>query len=157
MKKVKKILIVTVLFIGVFALTGCGGKEPITSEQFNSKMEEKGYTITDVSKQFENYKTITKAYVARSKDATHQIEFYELSTDEAAVKFFDNNKSIFEDSLGDVVTNELDISKKNISKYHAGSNGYYMSLSRIKNTVIFARVYDAYAVKVADIIKDLGY
>lgn len=157
MKKTKKLLVITVLLFGVFILTGCGNKEPITSEQFNSKMDEKGYKITDVSQQFENYKTIEKAYVARSSDYTHQIEFYELSTDEAAIKFYENNKSIFVSSLGNKVTNQLDTNSKNVSKYHVGSNGYYMAISRIKNTVIYARVEDAYAVKVADIIKDLGY
>ncbi len=156
-KSLKRILLTLVLFISVITLSGCGKKEALTYGQFYSRMSDKGFVLTNVGSQFENYKAISKAYVARSKELTYQIEFYELTSDENAVSFFDNNKRIFEESLGSVVKSKVSINGKNYSKFTANSNGYYMLVSRVKNTVVFARVDEKYAKEVKDIIKGLGY
>lgn len=156
-KSLKRFFLALVLFISVFALTGCGKKEALTYGQFYSRMSDKGYKLTDVKNQFENYKSISKAYVASSKDLTYQIEFYELSSEENAIAFYDNNKSIFEASVGKVVKKKIDINGKNYSKYNATSNGYYMVVSRIKNTVVFARIAEEHSEQAKKDIKELGY
>ena len=41
MKIIKKVLLVSVLFVRVIVLSGCGNKKPITAEEFKTKMEGK--------------------------------------------------------------------------------------------------------------------
>lgn len=157
MKSLKKVLTVMVLFISVFILTGCGKKEPITYGTFHSKLSDKGFRVVDVGEQFENYSSIKKAYVAQSKDATYQIEYYELVDNDAAQAFFDNNKNIFLESIGNVSKSKLDITKKEYARFHVTSKGYYFFLSRNKNTVIYARVTESHKSDVVSITKELGY
>lgn len=157
MKNLKKILLVAVVFISVLLLTGCGNKEPITANDFYNRMKGENFVLTDATSQFSNYNYIKKAYVAQSPDLKYQIEFYEISDEENAKKFFNNNKQIFETSLGTVVKGKLDLNTTKVSKYRAISSGHYMALTRINNTVLFARLPENYSKPASSIIKKLGY
>ena len=157
MKSIKKILLVAVLFISVLVLSGCTNKKPITADEFYTMMKGKNFTLTDATSQFSNYDFVKKVYIAQSPDLKYQLEFYELSDEKNATSFYNNNKQIFETSLGQVVKGKLDLNTKEVSKFRATSSGHYMALTRIKNTVLFARIAEDYSKDASSVIKSIGY
>lgn len=157
MKIIKKVLLVSIMFVSVLVLSGCTDKKPITAEEFRTRMEGKSFILTDVTDQFSNAGFVNKAYVAQNSNREYQIEFYEVSTEKDSIKLYNNNKNIFESSLGNVVSGKLVLNSKNVQKYRATSNGYSMFLTRKGNTMIYARVPVEYSKTVSNFIKDLGY
>ncbi len=149
-------IIIAVLFgVGVIKLTK--EKTPITLDTFKSSMEEKGYTLINAKNQISDYNNINQVYIAISGDNTYQIEFYELSDENVAINFYNDNKSIFESSKGNnsITSN---ISASNYSRYYTDSStGKYMFVSRIGKTVIYGNVDKAYKDKVKEILDELGY
>jgi hypothetical protein len=119
-------------------------------------MSQKGYSVQDASSQFSEYSYIKQVYIAVSEDYSYQIEFYELSDDSYATTFYNNNESIFESSKGDAAI-ETSIGLNNYSKYTLSSNGKYMVVSRIDNTVIYVDVDENYKDAVKTILDELGY
>lgn len=159
----KKLLIVLFCFIVVCSiclLTGCSTKKnSISSEEFKSKMEEKGYTLIEATDQFPTAEYLKKVYLAcdvENQSINYQIEFYEFSDDDNAVKFFNQNKAIFEESKSSSSI-ETSTSIGNNAKYTLTANSKYKVLSRINNTVIFVDVDSKYKDTVNDVLKELGY
>ena len=131
-------------------------KTSITAENFYTTMSQKGYNVQDANSQFSDYDYITQVYIAISEDYSYQIEFYELSDDAYATSFYNTNKSIFESSKGNAAT-ESNVELMIYSKYTLSSNGKYMVVSRIDNTVIYVNVDDSYRDTVKSILDELGY
>lgn len=154
MKK-KNIIFGIICFFMIFALTGCGNKTSITTNEFTTKTKNKNYTITNVKSQYASYEYIKEATVAKSEEG-FQIEFYVLDNKENAMNMFETNQKDFESNKQD---NSLETSTAvgNYQKYSLLSNGYYMYICRIDNTLIYARVNETYKNTVKDLIKDLGY
>lgn len=156
MRKVKCFMMGVLCFVVLFTLTGCGNKTSITSDDFKNKMESNGYTVQDATSQMASYDYIKKVYIAISNDSTYQIEFYELSDSDYATSFFNNNKSIFENSKSSVST-ETSVNLGNHNKYSLTANDKFKVVSRIDNTVIYLDVDENYKSSVKDILDDLGY
>lgn len=156
MKRVKQLLMGLMCFVVLFTLTGCGNKIAITSDDFKSKMESSGYTVQEATNQMSDYDYIKQVYIAISSDSTYQIEFYELSDNDYASSFFNNNKKTFEDSKSSGST-ETSVSVDNNEKYTLTTNGKFKVVSRIDNTVIYLNVDDNYKSSVKDVLKNLGY
>lgn len=164
MNKAVKIVLIVLLILSILGAIGIGfvvkminkEKEAIDVSKFTTIMERRGYYLTDVYSQYEEYGYIKNAYVASSKDYTFQIEFYELSDEAYAVSFYNNNKDIFE-SMKANVTSGTNTSGKNYAKYTLTSAGKYMVVSRIDNTVVYVNVEENYKNNVTDILKELGY
>lgn len=156
MKRVKQLLMGLMCFVVLFTLTGCGNKTAITSDDFKSKMESSGYTVQEATNQMSDYDYIKQVYIAISSDSTYQIEFYELSDNDYASSFFNNNKKTFEDSKSSGST-ETSVSVDNNEKYTLTTNGKFKVVSRIDNTVIYLNVDDNYKSSVKDVLKNLGY
>lgn len=156
MKRVKQLLMGLMCFVVLFTLTGCGNKTAITSDDFKSKMESSGYTVQEATNQMSDYDYIKQVYIAISSDSTYQIEFYELSDNDYASSFFNNNKKTFEDSKSSGST-ETSVSVGNNEKYTLTNNGKFKVVSRIDNTVIYLNVDDNYKSSVKDVLKNLGY
>lgn len=156
MRKVKCFMMGVLCFVVLFTLTGCGNKTSITSDDFKNKMESNGYTVQDATNQMASYDYIKKVYIAISNDSTYQIEFYELSDSDYATNFFNNNKSIFEDSKSSVST-ETSVNLGNHNKYSLTANDKFKVVSRIDNTVVYLDVDENYKSSVKDILDDLGY
>lgn len=157
MKNLKKLFLVATLFISILVLSGCTNKKPISASDFYTKMKQKNFVLTDATSQFSAYDYVKKVYIAQSPDLKYQIEFYEMSDDNHATDFYNNNRKIFETSLGNVVKNKLDLNSGTVSKYRATSGGHFMALTRINNTVLFVRVSEEYGKAASSIIKSLGY
>ena len=156
MKRFKGLLFVLFAFIALISLTGCGNKTAITAEDFKTKMEGKGYSVTDATSQFSEVDYIEKAYVALSSDQSYQIEFYQISDNDKAAGFYNNNKQIFEESKGNTNV-ESSVSIGNHSKYTLETDGMYKIVSRIDNTVVYLNVESENKSDVQDILKELDY
>lgn len=129
-------------------------KEKITSEEFYSKMQEKGYIVVDVTEQYAEYNYIEKVYIATPSDYSYKIEFYELTDNNNSLQFYNNNKSLLENSKNG---SEMDINAKNSNKYVTKSNGKYSTISRIDNTNIYVNEKTEYEEQIKQILQELGY
>ena len=139
------------LFIMLLFLTGCGNKKAITTNDFINVTESNGYKIIDAKDQFD-YDYIKEATIAVKDE--YKMEFYVLDSKNSAIKMFDNNKSIFESyKMG--LSKEASTDFGNSSTYSLSSNGYYMYLSRVDNTLLFIRVKDIYKDSVKTIINNM--
>lgn len=150
-------IIVVIAVIGgalIFSLTK--EKTSITASDFYSTMQQKGYVVQDAKSQFADYDYVKQVYIATNSDYTYKLEFYELEDVSYAISFYKNNKSIFENSKGNVSA-QNSVEGKNHAKYTLSSNGQYMVVSRINNTVIFVRVEDTYRDTIKSILEELGY
>lgn len=147
------------LFLGIIccvmllALTGCGNKKAITTNEFSNIAKNNGLEIFDTTDQYAGY--IEEGLIAYKEDEW-QIEFYILENDEKAISMFDTNKENFEESKGTSST-ELSTTLGNYSTYELKSNGYFMYVARVDNTLLFVHVEDDYEDNVKTIIKELGY
>ncbi len=161
MKKSIKLAIIAVS-VAIVAIAIClvvilmKPKEALTAQDFNSLMEENGYSVVNVKEQFAEYDYISEAYLAIDKNRNYQIEFYIIASPDIAAQFFESNKAIFESSKGSV-SSQKDVSAGNYSKYTLSSEGQYKYICRIENTVIYADTDDAYKQDVKEITKKLGY
>ena len=153
MKK-RGILLGVVCLLLLFITTGCMNKKAITTSEFKSKMESAGFSIIDAKEQFSNYQYVKEATVAKNSD--YQIEFYVLSNTERANYMFNTNKDIFQNSKGSSSL-ETKSNMGNYETYSLTSNGYYMYVCRVDNTLIYLKVNQTYKDAVINIIKNLGY
>ena len=162
----KKPMIIILIVLAIIAVIGVIGgilfstltkeKDSITVSEFYNRMQEKGYIVQDAKSQFADYDYVKQVYIALNNDNTYQVEFYDLEDASYAVSFYKNNKAIFENSKGNSSA-ENNVEGKNHAKYTLSSNGQYMVVSRIDNTVIFVKVEDAYRDMVKSILNELGY
>lgn len=151
------LVILIAVIIGAISIIGNAvnaEKNPITTEQFKSTMKDKGFTIYSAKSQFSEYDYIEDVYIAQKSN--YQIEFYELSDSETASMFYNNNKEIFESSKS-TVASQSNKDLKNSSKYVLQSNGKYMVVSRIDNTVVYLSVSDTYKDEVKNLLDEIGY
>lgn len=153
MKK-KILLLVSAISIMLFALVGCSEKTALTPDEFKSKMEEKGYEIQDATAQFEGVEGVEKVYIAL-KDS-HQIEFYQVASQEQAAEAYSGNKATFESQKGSSAT-ETDVSGKNSAKYTLNSGGKYRVISTIGTTFVYLDVESGVKDEVNGILDELGY
>ena len=140
------------VFVLIF-LTGCVNKKAVTTNEFINVVKSNGYEVKDVKDQF-NYDYIKEATLAINDD--YQIEFYVLDNASNAKKMFESNKQIFE-SYKSGVSTEASSNVGNNSIFTLNSNGYYMYLSRIDNTLLYIRVESKYKDNVKSIVSKLGY
>ena len=69
---------------------------------------------------------------------------------------FESNKDYFKDREGSTrVTSSYSIGNYNL--YSLTSNGDYMYLCRVDNTLLYIDVEDEYKDEVKDIVEELGY
>jgi hypothetical protein len=132
-------------------------KTPISAEQFANAMNQKGYVVQSSKQQFAAYDYIKSSYIAAPQDLSYKVEFYEITNEEYANAFYENNKSIFENSKGGVVTSSLNLNGKNWSKYALSSDGKYKVVSRVGNTAIYLNVDNNYKDIVNKLLDEFGY
>lgn len=157
MKKSIKILIGIILVVivarCVFVVFN-KKKTAITAEEFKSIMEEKEYTVVETTSQFAEYDFVKKSYIAT--DGKYKFEFYELATEEDAIEFFNNNKTIFENEEGEASAIESN-NGKNYEKISLIKNGKYKCISRIKNTALYINIDTEYEGHLKENLKKLDY
>lgn len=152
------IIVVSLLLVSavviVFLVLG-KGKESITASEFYDEMNDEGLMVIDVTDQYASY-GIDEAYIAVESNQEYQIEFYELSSVSKAENMFETNKEYFEDRAGSKrVTSSYGFGNYDI--YSLTSNGDFMYLCRIDNTLLYIDVDDSYKDEVKEIIDELDY
>ncbi len=150
------VAVIIIAILGVIFVNLNKEKTSITASSFKNSMEQKGYIVSDANSQISEYDYIKQVYVAVDSDYSYKIEFYELSDENYAMNFYNTNKSIFESSKGNASA-ETSAGLKNYSKYTLSSNGKYMVVSRIDNTVVYLNVDDSYKDTVNNLLNELGY
>ncbi len=152
------IAIVVILLIigGIVFFMLAPKKKAVTEEQFVKIAKEKGYHMTEIQKDTLNNPAITSAKTAVSSDYRYFIEFYILNSTEATSHFFSECKSNFENNKqeGAMPTEE---SSKEYEKYTLKSNGKYMYLVRVDNTIIQLNVNEQDEKAVTEFVNALGY
>ncbi len=154
MKK-RNILIGLICLLMVFVLTGCKNKTAITTSDFKTKAEGLGYTTADVLDKFSTFEYVKEATVAQSADG-FQVEFYVLDNESNATGMFNTNKTSFESSKSGV-SSESSVNMANYSTYTLTSNGYYMHLCRVDNTLLYVKVKESKKDAAKKLIDDLDY
>lgn len=150
-------IILVVLIGGIILFSSLNKeKESMTASEFKNLMQEKGFVVSDATSQFSEYGYVEQVYVAAPSGYAYKIEFYELSNEDYAISFYNNNKSIFESSKGNA-SGETSVSMKNYSKYTLSTGGKYKVVSRIDNTVVYLNVDSSHKDTVKDLLKELGY
>jgi len=158
MKKSVKIIIgvLIAIIIAIVLLFSMLNKEKtsITAEDFKTNMEGKNYTVVDATSQFAEYDFVKKVYIATNEQ--YKFEFYELDTEEDAIGFFNNNKSIFEEQKGNASAS-TSVAVNNYAKFTLTTNGKYKCISRINNTVMYINIDSEYKDHLMENLKDLEY
>lgn len=156
MKKIKSIASITLCLVLVFSFSGCSKKVPVTSQEFGDVMTQIGYTVKDIKEQYSDVAFITEAYLAVDKTQSYQIEFYVTSDSGKAENLFEENKQNYEQNKSSAyVRNSYDVG--NHSKYTLTTDGMYILISRIDNTLIFVKTFADYKDAVDTAADTLGY
>lgn len=130
-------------------------KESMTAWEFYDEMEDEGYVLVDITEQYAAY-GINEAYLAAKPDRSYQIEFYVLASESNAISMFESNKEYFKDRAGAKrVTSSYGFGNYDI--YSLTSEGDFMYLCRIDNTLLYIDVDDTYKKEVKEIIDELDY
>lgn len=153
--KRKNIFLISICFLMLITLTGCGNKKVASSSDFKSIAESNDYIVSDVKNQYSAYDSVKEAYVAQH-NSEYQLEFYVLDSSDSATQMFNTNKKTFEGYKGSS-SSESSSNMGNYSKYALTSSGYYMYLCRVDNTLLYVRVNDSYKDSIKDFVKKLGY
>ena len=153
--KLKRIGMLAICIMALFTLTGCENKDVISKDDFISEAKKNDLITVDVTSQYSSYEYIKSATIAKNSNEW-QIEFYVLDDADNAKSMFNTNKNIFENSKDN---NSAELSKNmgNYSIYELISDGYFMYISRVENTLLYVKVKTTYKDTVKAIIKELGY
>ena len=156
MKKIKKVLYLTLLFIGILLLTGCN-KEPISANDFYINMKKQDFTLTNVTEDYSNYNNIDKVYSAQDPSLSYQIVFFETKDDSSAKEVFKSIKKVFKTSLSRDVKHKVDKDINDNSKYTAVSGIRFMYINRKKNTIVYVKTKSEFRREILNILKKIGY
>lgn len=141
------------LFLCLIGICGCGSKQPVTVSEFNEIMEEKGFSVSDVT---DHVKADYVEAISLAVADDYQIEFYVFSDKDSAASVMEQNRSVFEENEGNAAT-QITKNLSNYSFFSLQSEGMYRMVSRIDNTLLYAVVDKSYKDEIVEIIKELGY
>ena len=155
-KSFKKIL--TILLASI-CLTGCastGSSEPMTAEQFKSKMEEKNMTVNDQTASATD-SSYQKIYVAVN-GKKYSFDYYFMDSPESAETVYEYAVSNLDNTYGGMATSEISEKEKdNVKYYSISATDYYCEAVKKENTVLYMVAAHNYESEAKDILSDLGY
>ena len=151
----KKIGPLCFLFVIVLVFSACAlNKTPITAHEFSSKVNSLGFTVRDVTGQYEG-QTVT-SLVAIDSGENYQIEFHVVSTQAQANGAFNRIKNSLEGiGTGSGRSLSRSFSGNNWASFSKTAGGTFGFVSYIGNTFIYAHVPEKYQKAVRDVIKEL--
>lgn len=158
MKK-SKLFIFFLLCVAVFMITsGCVASEktPVSTESFLSAMKGIGFEAHDIKEQYADADHVLEAYVCTNPKAEFQIEFYCFNSENAAKSIFAGNKKIAEDNAEDK-SSYSSVVIGNYGKFRQTSNGEYIVISQIADTLIYIKAPEENKVVVNNILDGIGY
>ena len=124
----------------------------LSAEEFTARMEEAGYAVEDHPVQplvrFEEHLLV--------ETDTFRVEFYVFSTEAYARAEFSGLRSLAEAQRGNSTTTG-NISASNFNRFTQNSSGVYFVISRVENTIVWARTDSENRTDLNDLIRTLGY
>ena len=149
----KKIVLLGIMLLLV---TACSiSKSEISKEKYTKIAEKNKLIVVDVLDQFAGNEEMESATVAASPE-NWQVEFYVLDSKEAAKKMYNKNKEEFE-AISNVKKIETNMNGTNYEKYTQETEGLYMVLTRVDNTLLYVKAPDNAKEPINSFIKELGY
>ena len=151
----KKIVLLGILFLSVLFFTGCSiNKKVIAKEEFKTKMEEKGYSVTDDSEDYADYKQIKSVSVATKDD--YRIEFYEFEEVDYSKELYEKAKEELEDE-NHVAKSTLEVNLGNHQKYEVTGSKKFNIAIRVDKTMIYVTTEEKYKKEIIEVLKEIGY
>lgn len=141
-------------------ITGSDKKE-ITAEEFKNVISAKNFTINvpqdALTEEAITNAGITKGYLTREiEDQEYRINFFEFKDENSEqYLYYDAINTIRLEDNGNI--KETLEKSMNHTKYTALTNGKYMVVSRIGNTLIWATIDADEKQKLIDLLNEIGY
>lgn len=152
MKKITYLLLC--LMMATFTLSGCRAAtaKPMATETFNEKMSELGYEVID-GKEYLADDTVEESSFAMKPE--YQIEFFQFVDSSSAYDFFASQKDIYE-SMDGIKNMEQSVSINNKTSYSVVTNGQFILLSRIDDTLICTMAPEDKRGEIKEVLKNLN-
>ena len=158
MKKTK-FIIFFLLCASVFMITsGCVASEktPVSTESFLSEMKKIGFEAHDIKEKYADADHVLEVYVCVNQKVGFQIEFYRFNSEDTAKRIFAGNKKETEDNAGSK-SSYSSVVIGNYGKFRQTSNGEYIVISQIADTLIYIKAPEGNKVVVNNILDGIGY
>lgn len=151
----KKIAAGFVIMLMTVILIGCSKAEPVTAEEFAEVMENRGFTVSDCTEQFEDENFIKKVLVAVSPTGDYQVKFLTLEGEEAAKDIYEETCEILSTGWEQTSIHESSGSQK--QNYEIIGTDGFGCMTRIGATCFYAVVDEDFKKQVEEIKNELGY
>ncbi len=153
MKKTFSVLFIAVLLAA--ALTACTGKKvKLSAEDFKTKAESAGLTVTDASDIYTD-SIFTGAQLAKSSDGWY-IAYLSIDSVDDAKEYYYTCKTHMEaqkTGAGSAQTTDHDDYKM----YMQSNGGRFMYCAQIEDTFVYVDEDDTYKDAIKSVLKTLGY
>ena len=145
----KRIAVLLLAVLGIFALCSCGDKEEITTEKFQSYFEEKGFEVYDISDEWDE-EIFAEYFIATNGE--YNVEFLIFTEEEHAEQAMDGNEASYS-----VKTMSTEVTSGNYRTISFDSDGKHIMMTRVGKTMLFAEVDSEYKDEIAKHFDALGY
>lgn len=133
--RIRKGLLLAVLsFMFLTLFTGCGKKEAVTAEAFQSAMEGQGYTVTDLTAQA-NSNGISKILLAENSEKDINIRLTIAGSEGVAQQLFKGDVDAYE-AAGPQMNTTTDVGNYNTYRASFNSEQVYVVEYRVDNTLM---------------------
>ena len=155
----KKVAVIsaTLLIVALAAALICfamNNPKSVTSSEFSSFMEAKGFSVSDKTDDDGINRGITEAVVS-AIESDMNVQYRSFINEKYAQDFYEGIRQAYISQYpGDLKEKD---GKNRESIRLAADFGHYFIVSRIENTVIVAETYNSQSEEMNDIIKKIGY
>lgn len=160
LKPVVKIIIIAVIVVLILVLSLVFllvlNKKVYDTDTVTTLLEKNNYVVTDRTSTYSKDKTIDSYIEAQDKKGTYKIEFYEMSSESAAKKYYNEVKTALEKETNGI-KGQTDTNKMGFYKYTLEASGNYVVVIRSKNTIIYVNTNEKNKEVVNEIISKLKY
>ena len=125
----------------VILLSACASRTPISATNFQRIMEENGFEVRDVTYQTESNEI--ELVLLGIMGGSYQFEFYEISSEYFARRFYNTMPPALEERKGTSYTSRT-LGGRNFESYELTTSGMYFHLLRVENVVIFVEADAAF-------------
>ena len=149
MKKIVFLILIVIL------LSGCAFKKNALSfDRFQEITINNEYQFTDITTNFTEKDNVIEA--GMSSTSTWHIEYYHLNSKDNALKMFNYNKGLFNNTIS---TKNIKIENNglNYTYYSLTTTKEFMYICQVDDTLLYAKVPVEYRKKVLNFINEIGY
>ena len=155
---IKNIGLFFVIAVAVFCLAGCIdiSRTAIDGDFFEDTMKDLGYSVANITNQFESGDNIEIALEATDYSKTHKINYYKFNDRLSANDSFRGNLKDMEDTIGNSGYSSS-ITIDNYKKEAMVADGEYRVITKIDNTIVYVRADSSCRYDIDLALKAIGY